>query len=263
MADLFAFISLLFLVCYFEYRFRQIRKWYRSSYLSRERETNLRYQDLLDISIWVLTHYLPNRTQNIQILCQQATYTHNDRLARVSLAQIRYQNQQIIKVAESMSFYASIAVDYNYAPVMLDSASIVRHVVRTLPFNCRDRTVGINVSNIPKVLGDEVLFKKIIEILLDNAIRYSDPELPLYVNVGSIQAPTGFCGIQIVDTGIGLSPMQINKIMIGKVGSKFNDRSGVGLGWTIVRKIMDIHAAKWKINSKRGHGTTVSLFFPL
>ncbi|NIA31161.1 MAG: PAS domain-containing sensor histidine kinase, partial [Actinobacteria bacterium] len=64
--------------------------------------------------------------------------------------------------------------------------------------------------------------------------------------------------LQIQDTGKGIPPGLLNKIIQPYVSSK---TGGTGLGLSIVQKVMDSHGGEFHITSQEGVMTTVTLRF--
>jgi len=115
----------------------------------------------------------------------------------------------------------------------------------------------------PVVLrGDELAMKQMLVNLLTNAIKFT-PKGRVSLTGGL--APNGSYRFVVVDTGIGMSPQEIEVAMtpFGMVESAFNRRhQGTGLGLPIVASLAKLHGAELEIVSEPGSGTQITLAFP-
>jgi signal transduction histidine kinase len=71
--------------------------------------------------------------------------------------------------------------------------------------------------------------------------------------------------LQIKDNGIGIPEEEVDKIteafyMVDK--SRARKEGGAGLGMALCRKIVSLHQAEWKIESRIGEGTQITVRFP-
>lgn len=109
---------------------------------------------------------------------------------------------------------------------------------------------------------DLLLFKRTINNLISNAIRYSYPHGKIVIN---IQHTDEWLEIAIADTGKGIPDKDLTRIFdrFYRVDSSRSSHSGgIGLGLAIVKSITHLHKGKITIKSQLNVGTTVSLFLP-
>lgn len=110
------------------------------------------------------------------------------------------------------------------------------------------------------VLGHEALLGVLLRNLLDNAIRYSPEGAAVHVIVDAIN---GQAHCVVADSGPGLSDAEQ-----ARLGERFfrvlgTDQPGSGLGWSIVRRIADLHALTIEVSrSTTLGGLQVSLTWP-
>jgi signal transduction histidine kinase len=111
--------------------------------------------------------------------------------------------------------------------------------------------------------ADPHRLQQIIWNLLSNAVKFTPPEGRIDV---SIRADGNDVQIQVIDTGIGIPPDFLPYIFDRfrqgtDVGSKM--RSGLGLGLTIVRHLVDLHSGSIHAASAGpGKGAVFTLRFP-
>jgi two-component system, OmpR family, sensor histidine kinase QseC len=128
-------------------------------------------------------------------------------------------------------------------------ASLVRHQVLELDAdaNCMVR-------------GDETLVNVLVRNLIDNALRYSPDGAQVWV---SVAMQGGQAVLRVQDSGPGMTEPEM-----ARLGERFfrvlgNDRTGSGLGWSIVKRLADVFGAKVTVGRSMDlGGLAVSLTWP-
>ncbi len=115
---------------------------------------------------------------------------------------------------------------------------------------------------LPPVWTDEDRLQQILHNLIDNAIKYTD----LGKIIISATADEKSLSIKVTDTGRGIPPEQLNLIFQpfqqGE-DSLSRKESGVGIGLSITKNLVDLHEGKLEVESKVGEGTTFSVILPI
>jgi signal transduction histidine kinase len=110
-------------------------------------------------------------------------------------------------------------------------------------------------------MADESLLSYALHNLLLNATKYSPQGSKIWINLG-IQ--NGEVLLQIRDEGIGISAKDQERIFEPFYrGSNINEAGGMGLGLSIVKRVVELHQGSIKVVSELGQGTTFVLSFPL
>ena len=130
------------------------------------------------------------------------------------------------------------------------------------------RAKNIQVSaDIPSdplmVTGNEQLLEQLWLILLDNAVKYTPAGGQIRF---SMQAVNAHLETTVTDTGIGIAQADLPRVYdrfwrADKVRSR--DAGGAGLGLSIARWIVESHRGEIEIDSEPGHGSQVTVRFPL
>lgn len=118
-------------------------------------------------------------------------------------------------------------------------------------------------EDLPELLAEELGFKQIMLNLIGNAIKFTPQGGK--VRVTASVEKTGEMYIDIIDSGIGMTPEEIKKAMtpFGKVDTTFSGmKAGTGLGLTIVESLVRLHGGEFKIISQKGMGTTARVVMP-
>lgn len=119
-------------------------------------------------------------------------------------------------------------------------------------------------GEVPLIRADRDRLAQILINILDNAIKFTPVggAIAITTSPGEEECLT----VRIADTGVG-----IPKGEIPRLGERFyradktrsREAGGTGLGLSIVKHLMMAHGGRVIIDSTLGHGTTVSLSFPV
>jgi len=103
-------------------------------------------------------------------------------------------------------------------------------------------------------------FHKIVDELIDNAFKFSNPNTKISIN---IRSEGNKLFLSITDLGRGMSQEQISNIGAYKQFERqMYEQQGVGLGLVIAKRLIELHDGVFIINSVEGQGTTVSFTLP-
>lgn len=124
------------------------------------------------------------------------------------------------------------------------------------------RTV-LQIDARPKISGDPGQVSQVIINLIDNAIKYTprDGRIEITLNTRDTNAV-----VSVSDTGIGIPPVEIPYVFerfyqVDKARS--GENRGVGLGLSIVKRIVEAHEGQISVQSEEGRGTTFMVSFPM
>ena len=129
--------------------------------------------------------------------------------------------------------------------------------IRNLQFSSRLKNSDLFV------LGDETLLRRLADILLDNAFKYTSAP-------GSVQMSLASTGesavITVRDSGVGIAEEEQSKIFerfyrVDKARSR--EQGGSGLGLAIAQWIVSQHRGSIEVESRTGDGATFRVELPL
>ncbi len=116
----------------------------------------------------------------------------------------------------------------------------------------------------PKIKGDREELRAVFSNLIDNAIKYSDKEINVRVEVSD--TIENKVSVQIKDTGIGIPRPQLKRIFkrFYRVPGQMMARvKGTGLGLFIVQSVIEKHGGKIFAESEgEGMGSTFTILLP-
>ena len=117
------------------------------------------------------------------------------------------------------------------------------------------------------VSGDRRALRRLLLVLVDNAIKYSKPGGQVEVTLDICQwAGRAMARVAVRDEGIGIASDDLPHVF-ERFYRASKDRSriveGVGLGLSIAQSIAHRHGGEVEVDSTPGQGTTARLFLPI
>jgi signal transduction histidine kinase len=105
---------------------------------------------------------------------------------------------------------------------------------------------------------DACAVEQIVQNLLSNALKFGENQ-PLRL---AVSATTEGARISVQDHGIGISAGDRERIFDRYVRVSPDRGSGLGLGLWLVKKLAEAHGGRVALQSRRGHGSTFTVFLP-
>ena len=116
-----------------------------------------------------------------------------------------------------------------------------------------------------KIYVDEMHFQNVIFNLMDNAVKYRNPDKPLDIYLKTWN-DDGRLYLSVRDTGVGIKKENLKKIFEKfyrvHTGNR-HDAKGFGLGLAYVKKIVDLHKGEIRVESEYGKGTCFVISLPV
>lgn len=153
-------------------------------------------------------------------------------------------------------------------PVELERAvlQLVRQLRRRL--SAEESKLKLEVGHIEpvRVHGDEESLRRILLILLDNAIKYTpvNPEKETGCVSVSLEKRDGQAALRVCDTGIGIDPGDLPYIFERFYrADRARSRQGTGLGLSIAQTLVEQLGGHMTAESTPGKGSTFTVWLPL
>lgn len=143
----------------------------------------------------------------------------------------------------------------------LDMNGLVANVIDSTEFKIREAGAKVEVADLPSCVGDAVQVNQVFSNLIDNALKYLDPERPGLIRVSGWRK-NGFCVYCVQDNGMGIKTDHLKKIFEIFHRLDPGQGTGEGLGLTIVRRIMDRLGGSIWAESTAGEGSCFYLTLP-
>jgi light-regulated signal transduction histidine kinase (bacteriophytochrome) len=119
-----------------------------------------------------------------------------------------------------------------------------------------DRSITVQVADVPDCLGDPGLLEQVLLNLLSNAFKFTRGREPARIEVGSLRQ-----GEDVVyfvrDNGVGFDMRHAEKLfgVFQRLHSR-EEYEGTGIGLSIVQRIVTRHRGRVWVDSQVGVGTT-------
>lgn len=233
---------------------------------SREKtyQTHIRNLEILqDAVVNTVAHEF--RTPILQvksglIFLEETLREHN--IQRSTFAIVQQATTRLEGLIEQLTMLGS---SINYHPEPQIAKDLVARALRNLArgWHSQDevqRVVQEIVAPISPVVADRTGIITVLQMLLDNALRFSDSLVTL-----RISQQDGIVTFAIEDHGIGIEAAFVERIFdpfYQVDGSTTRRYSGLGVGLTMVKLILDHHQTTLDIHSQPNVGTTVSFRLP-
>jgi signal transduction histidine kinase len=145
----------------------------------------------------------------------------------------------------------------------VDAAELLSHAAERFRSAHPDRVLDLRVEGtLPPLQGHAVLLRRLLENLLDNARKYSEPAEPVVVVA---RAEAGALAVEVRDRGIGIDAADLPRLFtpfFRTDRSRARGTGGVGLGMALARRIAEAHGGSISVESAPGQGTTVRFGIP-
>jgi PAS domain S-box-containing protein len=113
------------------------------------------------------------------------------------------------------------------------------------------------------LIGESQALKQMLINLVSNAVKFSPPNSMLMIDA-EIDGQDRL-RLSVTDTGIGMSDSELEKALepFGQIDTEHSrNKSGTGLGLTLVKSLVELHGGELEMVSQKGIGTTATLIFP-
>ena len=146
----------------------------------------------------------------------------------------------------------------------VDLKAVIDAAVEVNTDSARARGVKLAVDVMPAcppVVGDAVRLQQVVSNLLTNAIKHSERGSTVSVMLDTVDAQVR---IQVGDEGCGIAPELLPHVFEPyRQAAGDMSRSGMGLGLTIVRQLVELHGGHVEATSPGvGHGACFSVLIP-
>jgi two-component system sensor histidine kinase KdpD len=190
--------------------------------------------------------------------------THLSETAKLELGKTIYEEaRRMTKLANNLLDMArleagSVHLNRQWCPL----EELVGGVLTRMQARIAGHPVAIKLPpGLPLVYVDAVMIEQVLENLLENAVKYTPDGTPIEVGA---EAGTREVAFWIADRGAGL-PAGKEDMLFEKFyrGTKEGAQSGVGLGLTICRAIVEAHGGTIRAENRSGGGAIFRFAIPV
>lgn len=124
----------------------------------------------------------------------------------------------------------------------------------------RQCAFSFNIApNLPIIYGDPLEIGRVLQNLLDNAVRVSEPDQEISLEV--VAFGTNQVRVSVGDKGPGIAPQEKERLFHRFIQGR-GRRGGAGLGLYLCRQIVEAHGGKISLESTPGVGSTFWFTLP-
>ena len=169
--------------------------------------------------------------------------------------------KDILMVADSETI-AEIPIDQ----AEINLADIISASIDIISFEAEQKNVRVlweAPQNECVILGDASRLERLLLNLLSNSIKYNNKNGLIKIQLN--QEANGEIRLDVIDNGIGIDEVNLECIMepFVQVDTGHTRKyDGLGVGLTLVNKIVQSHGGRLNIISKLDRGTCVSVYLP-
>lgn len=173
--------------------------------------------------------------------------------------------RRLIDVVQAMYEYAKLSSKAQKTEE-IHLETFVEEVIADLNFDDNlDIQIGIGV--LPSVWGNPGLLRKVFQNLISNAVKYSDKRTTI-INIscdGAFEKSLGrYAVIRVSDNGPGI-PFEDQKdiFTMFRRGSTTSDQEGIGVGLSVVKRIIELHFGSIEVESEPAKGASFLFSLPV
>ena len=145
----------------------------------------------------------------------------------------------------------------------LDMGALIRNVISACQYQINTLSAEIHHDGLPACRGDYKLVNQVFTNLIDNALKYAHPQRKARIEISG-RILDDRVEYVVSDNGVGIESEHLTKIF--DMFCRFNSNisfDGVGLGLTIVKRILDILEGQVRVESEFGKGSVFYITLPV
>ena len=179
------------------------------------------------------------------------------------LEEYQQSNENLLKLVEALldvsRYEAGGSRNLNFELLHWDKifAQATNQVSASYQGECKF-TVNI-ASSLPAVYGDSLEIQRVVQNLLDNAARVSEPDRAIILEVTLWESNQ--VRVSVRDRGPGIAPQEKERLFHRFIQGR-GRRGGAGLGLYLCRQIVEAHGGTINVESTLGEGSTFWFTLP-
>jgi len=147
---------------------------------------------------------------------------------------------------------------------LVQMGSIVEEALRDVPHEDLGREIVWQIAELPSVHADHALLRQVFVNLLSNAVKYTRNQTPARIEIGIQTFSARENVFYVRDNGAGFDPALAHRLFQSfQRLHRDEDYEGVGVGLSIVRRIIGRHHGRVWAESTVGHGATFYFSLPV
>lgn len=220
--------------------------------------------------VYTISHDLKNPIFSIEgfVMLIESEFKDqiNDEIVHY-LARIKKNTAQMQQIIMEILDYSKIGRAEEEKDYYSLSELINQVVSSFLPRIKADNIVVLVDEGFPTIYASKNRIIQLFENLIDNSIKYMDPESKIkQIAIKLVENTDKICKIAVRDTGIGIKEDYLPRLfqLFTRIPNKLTATvPGTGIGLANVKKIIETCGGEISVKSKEGKGTTFTFTLPL
>lgn len=236
--------------------------------LARKSEALARSNAELEEFAYIVSHDLQAPLRKVQAFGDRLHARYGDALedrGRDYLTRMQNATQRMRDLINDLLTYSRVTTQAQPFE-SVDLNAMVDDVIEDLTVRIEETGGRVEVDKLPTIDADAVQMRRVLQNLIDNALKFHKPdESPVVRVYGEIpETDDSLCRITVEDNGIGFDPEYTQKVFAPF--QRLHGRSeyeGTGIGMAICRKIVERHGGRITVESEPGQGTKFTITLPV
>ncbi len=227
--------------------------------LKNKNKSLLEVNNTLEEFAYVASHDLKEPVRNVKGMLELIKRKASDKLDEKTIEYIDValrSSEKMNKLIESLLLYSRTGA-LAESPEEINIKAAVDDVTTALAHNIKSNKAEIVLnSKVKKVQVYPILFSRLLQNLISNAIKYRSEKNP-YITITVVNKEEEYM-FSISDNGIGIKQADYQNIfkIFHILNVKENSDSN-GIGLSVCKKIVESHFGKITVESELGKGTTI------
>lgn len=202
----------------------------------------------------------------VYLLLNQVIGKLSDEQQRV-LETVYRNSEELLELIDNVLWMTSLnAGDAGATMEKFDARDIVTELLKRYEKSVHEKGLGLKVqmaeASLP-IISDRAKIERVLQNVFNNAVKFtSDGEITVRAQLSADRSGVDF---EIIDTGTGIDENKIDSIFEPfhqTDNSSQRTYSGLGLGLTVARRMVELIGGTLEVISKPGVGTRVRMSFP-
>jgi signal transduction histidine kinase len=187
-----------------------------------------------------------------------------DEVDRDMMESVRYIQTAVLRSGNIIDALLRLSragrVEYRWQQV--DMTLVVRRVVDAMRSSLEQKGALVTAGELPPCWGDPTALEQVFGNLLSNAVNYLDPARPGRIEIGGESGPGSAVTYWVRDNGLGIPESYRDKLFVAFQRLHGDVAPGEGIGLALVRRVIERHGGKIRVDSKEAVGTNFILTLP-
>jgi PAS domain S-box-containing protein len=254
-------------------RWQNLPVWSGNTFLGRllvfhdmtdERELNKVREDLVHTMVHDLRNPLTNIFGSLEFLGDEVGPTLSadyQQVLEIARTNAMHMVRMVAAILE-LNRLESGQVPLDQKPIFLPT--LIGNVVRTQSPLAKNKNIVVNfeaAQDLPLAWADGNLFERVLQNLLDNAIRFTPPGGRIHVKAALESVKSDWLIIAVSDTGPGI-PEDVRDRIFQKFTTARHQESGTGLGLAFCKMVVEAHGGRIWIENNANQGSVFYFTLP-